>query len=288
NLLPLMVGMFWGAPLLAREHELGTDVLAWSQTVSRRRWLTVKLSALAAAAAVAATGFSLLFGWWFGPFADLAIHGGQSRIQPNIFDVQGIVPIAYTLFAFALGTAAGAVIRRTVPAMAVTVGGFLAARLGIQAFRGHMLRPLRSVHSLVGPTGDVSLGSPLVGAQNWVLQSDIVDHGGHVVSDQTVLQTCQAVVNPGGVVDCIASHGYRQVDIYQPLSRYWPLQGIESAVFVMLAMALLAATIYSVVGKHHHRHRHSVVSSAPTAHKHNLALTASASRRAQVRASTAV
>jgi len=61
----------------------------------------------------------MLFGWWFGPFGQLGIHGGQSRIQPNIFDVQGIAPIGYTLFAFALGTAAGTFIRRTVPAMAV-------------------------------------------------------------------------------------------------------------------------------------------------------------------------
>jgi hypothetical protein len=105
NFLPLLVGMFWGAPLLAREYELGTDILACSQTVSRRRWLTVKLTAFIAAAGLAATGFSLLFGWWFRPFAQLAIQGGQSRIQPNVFDVQGIVPTGYTLFAFALGTA---------------------------------------------------------------------------------------------------------------------------------------------------------------------------------------
>jgi hypothetical protein len=94
-----------------------------------------------------------------------ALTGPAERvqaIQPNVFDVQGIVPIGYTLFAFALGTAAGALIRRTLPAMAVTVGAFLVARLGIQALRGHLLTPLRSVQPLVGSTGDVSLGTPVV------------------------------------------------------------------------------------------------------------------------------
>jgi hypothetical protein len=96
-----------------------------------------RLSQIVRRTVVAAAAFSLLFGWWFRPFAHLAIHGGQSRIQPNIFDVQGIVPIGYTLFAFALGTTAGTLIRRTVPAMAVTIAGFLVTRLAIQVLRGH-------------------------------------------------------------------------------------------------------------------------------------------------------
>jgi hypothetical protein len=245
NFLPLAAGMFWGAPLLAREYEQGTDILAWSQTVSRRRWLTVKLTVFIAAAVVAATGFSVLFGWWFQPFAQLAIHGGQSRVQPNVFDVQGIVPIGYTLFAFALGTTAGALTRRTVPAMAVTVGVFLVVRLGVQAARGHLLTPLRSVQSLVGPTGDVSLGTPVVGPQNWVIQTNIIDHSGHVVADQTVLHTCRAI-DPAGVAQCVASHGFHQLDIYQPLSRFWPLQGLEFAIFTTLAIVLLAAAVYTV------------------------------------------
>lgn len=245
NFLPLLVGMFGGAPLLAREYEQGTDILAWSQTVSRRRWLAVKLTGLIAAAVLAATAFSLLFGWWYGPFAQLASHGGQSRIQPNIFDVQGIVPIGYTLFAFALGTAAGAFIRRTLPAMAVTVAAFLVARLSIQVLRGHLLTPLRSMQPLVSPTGDVSLGTPVVAPQNWVLQTNIIDHAGHVVADQTVLQTC-GVADPAAVARCVTSHRFHQLDIYQPLSRYWTLQGLEFAIFTTLAIALLATAAYSI------------------------------------------
>ena len=41
-LLPLLIGLFWGAPLVSREVEHGTHRLVWTQGVSRRRWAAVK------------------------------------------------------------------------------------------------------------------------------------------------------------------------------------------------------------------------------------------------------
>ena len=38
--VPAFIGAFWGAPLLARELEAGTHRLAWTQSITRRRWLT--------------------------------------------------------------------------------------------------------------------------------------------------------------------------------------------------------------------------------------------------------
>ncbi|MGH3601579.1 MAG: hypothetical protein ACRDQH_15110 [Pseudonocardiaceae bacterium] len=250
NLLPLLAGLFWGAPLIARELEDGTDLLAFTQTVSRRRWLCVKLGFFLALALAAAAVFSLLFGWWFHPFAQLAFHGGQSRIQPNIFDVQGLVPVGYTLFAFALGAAAGALITRTLPAMAVTIAGFAAARFGIQAVRGHLLAPRQAVHSLVNAAGGYSLGSPQVDPRNWVIDSSVIDSAGHRVSDTTVLQTCGRLGNPPAVARCITAHGYQQRDTYQPLTRYWPLQGIEFGIYTAATLVLLAVTVWAVT-----RHR---------------------------------
>jgi hypothetical protein len=40
---PALLGIFWGAPLVARELENGTFRLAWTQGVTRRRWLAVSL-----------------------------------------------------------------------------------------------------------------------------------------------------------------------------------------------------------------------------------------------------
>jgi ABC-type transport system involved in multi-copper enzyme maturation permease subunit len=43
--VPAVVGMFCGAPLVARELEEGTFRLAWTQSVTRTRWLTLRLAA---------------------------------------------------------------------------------------------------------------------------------------------------------------------------------------------------------------------------------------------------
>ena len=37
--VPLLFGLFWGAPLVAKEFEDGTHNLAWTQGVTRRHWL---------------------------------------------------------------------------------------------------------------------------------------------------------------------------------------------------------------------------------------------------------
>jgi hypothetical protein len=42
-LVPLLIGLFWGAPLVAREAETGTHALVWNQSITRRRWLLTRL-----------------------------------------------------------------------------------------------------------------------------------------------------------------------------------------------------------------------------------------------------
>jgi hypothetical protein len=42
-ILPALIGLFWGAPLVAREFESGTYRLAWTQTTPTR-WLAIKLA----------------------------------------------------------------------------------------------------------------------------------------------------------------------------------------------------------------------------------------------------
>ena len=44
--VPAILGIFWGAPLITRELEAGTHRLVWSQSVSRTRWLAIKLGAV--------------------------------------------------------------------------------------------------------------------------------------------------------------------------------------------------------------------------------------------------
>src|SRR5262245_3376143 len=48
--VPVIVGVFWGAPLISREFETGTQELVWQQSVPRRRWLAAKVGIVGLAA----------------------------------------------------------------------------------------------------------------------------------------------------------------------------------------------------------------------------------------------
>ena len=121
--VPGLIGIFWGAPLVARELETGTFRLAWTQSVSRRRWTLTKLALLGLSGIVVAGVCSLLITWWASPLDRLGA-GPFSH-----FDSRGIVPLAYAALAFTLGAAAGAAIRRTIPAMVATLVGFVGIRV---------------------------------------------------------------------------------------------------------------------------------------------------------------
>jgi hypothetical protein len=241
NFLPMLVGVFWGAPLVARELETGTFKLAWTQSVTRRRWLAVKLALFVTCAAAISAAFSLLLGWWLHPFAQLQFGNGFSRMDLNSFDFQGIVPIAYSLFAFATGVAAGVIVRRVLPAMAITFAVYLPLRLWVQGVRAHFEAPLQLTYRALAT-------SPRAGRGDWVISSDIVGRGGHSVSPQTVFSTCGIgpAAHKADVFACLAAHGYRQIDLYQPVSRFWLFQGIEFAIFAALALLLVAVTFYWV------------------------------------------
>jgi hypothetical protein len=87
--------------------------------------------AVARLAAAAGGGtIAALATWWSGPNNALAANA----FEAGQFDIQGIVPVGYAVFAMALGIAAGTVTRRTLPAIAISppaaTGRSRASRLG--------------------------------------------------------------------------------------------------------------------------------------------------------------
>lgn len=244
DLAPLLAGLFWGAPLIARETERGTYRMAWTQSVSRRRWLTVKLVAFSGAAILAAAVVSLLLAWWLRPFNQLiavGAGGNVNRMTPGMFDLSGIVPAGCALFAFALGTAAGALIRRTVPAMAVTLGGYLAVWLPLQSLRYHFIAPV-TAHGPFGTTPPVPLSA-------YTLSNSYADAAGHPISFSVIMNACQT--SRGGEasvrLSCLAAKGFQFATTYQPDSRFWAIQGIETGIFVGAAAALLGIAAWWTV-----------------------------------------
>jgi hypothetical protein len=232
-IVPLLFGLFWAAPLVAKEYEEGTQNLVWTQGVNRRHWLSTNVVWIFVAAAVWAGALTILVSWW--RFPENALSGSF-----NAFDIQGIVPVAYAVFAVALGLAVGSMFRRVLPAIATTLGAFVAVRIVTAVYiRPHFMAAISK--SL--PLAFGGSGAP-PGA--WILSGGLVGPNGHYYGDGISLDQVPATCRVGafggkGVTQrCLASHGWHQQITFQPSSRFWSFQGIEAAIFVVLAMVLVA------------------------------------------------
>ena len=254
---PAVIGTFWGAPLIARELEAGTFRLAWNQSITRTRWLAVKLTLIGAAAMAVTEAFSLIQAWWAAPIGKAVGLGGGSSIFSEtrfgvfVFPTHGITPLGYAAFAFALGVTAGLLIRRPIPAMAITLAIFAAAQLITPLWiRPHLFPTSQTVATIAATEANVSpfyprlaLTATAVPGQPgaWIISNEGVNAAGQPVS--TMPASCEPMVSDfsgasTALNNCVASHGIRVAENYQPASHYWPLQWSETGTFLALALAL--------------------------------------------------
>ncbi len=252
EVVPGLIGLFWGAPLVARELESGTYRLAWTQ-VTRTRWMAVKLGLLGLASMVVAGLLSLMITWWSSPL-DLV------RMTPFVsFDQRGLVPVGYAAFAFVLGATAGVVIRRTLPAMATALAGFVAVRLVVAHFgRPRLITPLQVVVRDTTIATGSSAGTP--DPRDWILSDQTINAKGRMIGQfgsigpgqNTTVSVGSRGITIGGVGSCPDLHSrtpqnvqrcvdqlrIREVLTYQPIGHYWALQWIELAIFLGAAVIL--------------------------------------------------
>ncbi|GIF52795.1 ABC-2 family transporter [Asanoa ferruginea] len=252
--VPVIAGVFWGAPLVSREFETGTRELVWQQSVSRRRWLAVKVGLVGLAAAAAAALAVVPVSLWSAPLDATAITG-LNRMTPIVYDARGVVVIGHSMFAFVLGVAAGLLLRRTVPAMAATLAIFAAVQIIVPTLiRPHFANPV-SLEVVVTPrdvTGVDSSGGTIRGLivnagppDAWLLTNETVDSTGRAVdtlpawaADCAPPESPAQEVTQQRCVDQFAAAGYRQVVTYHPAHRFWPFQGLETAIFGLLSLLL--------------------------------------------------
>jgi hypothetical protein len=259
-LVPALIGLFWGAPLIAREFETGTIALAWNQSISRNRWLAAKLGLVGLAAMATAGLLSLLITWWADPvdraigYAGTNAVIGVTRLDPTTFGARGIVPIGYAAFALVLGVAAGVLIRRTVPAMVTTLAVFAAVQLiWPNWIRPHLIPPTVVKTPLTDNFAELSNqfpGNQMTVVDNWYRA------GALVLSNQTVTRSGQLFTGPSNgacqgnsMQACDAwlnSKHLLQVVSYQPASRFWAFQWYETAIFLALAAALAAFSAWQL------------------------------------------
>jgi ABC-2 family transporter protein len=248
--LPVLVGLFFGAPLVAREVEAGTHRLVWTQGVSRRRWALAKFGLVGAVTLPLAIAYALGMTWWVAP---VTAGSGNGRFTPIVFDIQGIAPIGYTLFAVALGIFAGVLGKKVVPAMGITLAAYAVVRVLIETLaRPRYMSPLTANLPILG-SGQINSAS---GA--WVYSNSIINGTGKVILPDSTIRCgargADALAN-GAVTSStdpcdggLATRGlgpgpFSNQMQYQPASRFWEFQGIETGIFVALAAILIYLAI---------------------------------------------
>ncbi len=242
--LPFLIGLLLAAPTVL-DFEQGTYRLAWTQGITRRRWLATKIGVGLAVSAGVSVGMTALWTWWRGPLD--AING---RFDGGGFDFEGIVPTAYTIFAFALCLAAGTILRRTIPALGIGLAGFL----GIRAFVAGVMRPnYLDPKTLTWSPGDpvpAAAESQQIANRDWIIRDNYADSAGNVISGgNAAFRDCviEAGDKVGGAVDsCLAEQGIVNSVVYHPADRFWTFQFIETGIFLGLTAALLGLTAWWV------------------------------------------
>jgi hypothetical protein len=233
--LPALLGVFVGAPLVARELESGTYRFAWTQGRNRTTWLTAQLAVLGPYLVILTLAFSALFSWWFRPWEQVIgrLAGGEA------YEITGVIFAARTLFAFTLGVALGAVVRRTVPAMLATAAAWLAVVWPSTIY----LRPLIERPVSV-PSSSNSIADNAWTISNW-WQNRAGRHLSGSALDQLLAQARQAGVQGNAAFQrFLARHGWTQWSSYQPNGRFWHFQLIEASGYVAVSVGLAATAIW--------------------------------------------
>ena len=250
QLIPVLIGAFLGAPVIAREIETGTFRYAWTQGFGRWRWALAKLVALAVVVTVAAGAVGMLFSWYYQPYFATANQTRNlpeaSLFSPGLFDLHGITFAAWTLVAFAIGALSGVLIRRVVPAIVATLAVYTGlALVTANLLRLHYLAPLH--------TTQVNLsGSAWIQSQWWTKGGKFAFTNFRDAPHTLILQCASQPVgklkkpSTGSFAHCLVQHGYTQLTRYQPVSRFWQFQWIEGGWLLVLSTLLISLTVWRV------------------------------------------
>jgi hypothetical protein len=256
-LLPCLVGVVFGAPLVAGELEHKTNRLAWTQGISRTRWFVSKCLVVGLILVGLAALLAVVAQWWSSHTFDaqgfsldvghLHLGTGETRIGPQYFAITGIVPVAYTLFAFGLGAALGAFVRRTSWAIVGTVVGYTAvALLMVLVVRPSLVPPSFSANqnfnsgfSVGVPTSAWDLGEGFRFAPGTHTRSG--------ASAGAIAQTCQDRNNMyAPYLRCLVKHDVQAGAFFQPAKNYWALQWREATIYVAASIVLLGVAYWAV------------------------------------------
>ncbi len=251
NILPVVVGVFLGAPLVSRELESGTYRFAFTQALSRSRYVLMTLAMFAGFITVGAVVMGLLLATWSHPFE---VVGIESMWQSGLFATSWFMLAAWSLLGLALGVLVGVLTKRVVMAMAGTmllVGGLVVASSTF--FVRHLLSMAPLASKGFSPVG---LGLGVIAHQtfrgqgppgDWLVGSWMTGRHGDVLSQarsQELVNVLDANKGNGaGILHSLAVHHVSYWVSYQPATRYWIFQGIAGAILLVLGAVATAIVV---------------------------------------------
>jgi hypothetical protein len=233
--LPMLIGALLAASVVL-ELEQGGHRLSWTQSVTRSQWARARLGLPLVAGVAATLAIAALGSWWLEPASEV-----QSRLAPGSYDLQGVVPVAYMALAFAVTVLAGILWRRTLLALGLGVGLSFLSRFAVQTW----LRP-----SLISPVARIwKSGAAPYTRLDWLVQGGsgatsftYVDPAGHHFSLQQAQALCgqaAGTASKPGWGSCLQLHHLGELVRFQPPSRFWLIQSMETLLVAFIAGALL-------------------------------------------------
>jgi hypothetical protein len=245
--LPAVLGIFVGAPLVARELESGTFRFVWLQGVTRTRWFVAKVAALAVATMVAAVALSVVISWALEPLIrveGILLMPSLNPLTTPLFDLTGVVLIASSVFALSVGVLAGTVIRTSVLAMLVTLVAFAAVAVPLDMYRPHLLQPQTAIAAIQAGSNS---NLPAVPPGSWVLKMGFVDARGRrydLLGDAA--GACLPANDPATFDRCLTNLGIGTYVEYQPPDRFWQFQAAQAASYGGLSLVAVLAALWMV------------------------------------------
>jgi hypothetical protein len=248
-ILTAVLGLLLGVNVVAGEVDRKTARAAWTQSISRTRWLATKLVISLAMVVSLGIAIGLTYDWWIGA-------SGHTRVTPQVFSTAGVMPTAIGIFALALGTVVGILVRRPGWALA---GALVILAVGAWVMQNEVrstLVPLRSVtlaEKVVtkGPASTTILEGEAP-KYSWILfqGSELLHWGnrlltaGEATKIQDQLGLCgQSSASATIVPECEKKLGLRIVNLYVADNQFWTLQLREGGLYFASSLLLFGASL---------------------------------------------
>jgi ABC-type transport system involved in multi-copper enzyme maturation permease subunit len=227
-LLPFLIGTFAGAGLTGADLERQTATFAWTQGVTRARWVTSKLITAGLVLGLPAIGAGLVFQWWNQPYIG-------ARLTEPAFALYAPVFAGWLLVALTAGALLGTLTRARTGAAFIC----LVCTLPAAWWNALFLRPSYLPRAIA-----VDKSAP---AGSFLLNWDVGKPDGQSLAGEAANRAGNVLAHPGSwthIARALARLHAVSIQAYQPAERFWSFQAIETAGLLTIALLLAAATIW--------------------------------------------